>query len=306
MGLNGLTQASNPSRSQYELRMHRVQAHIDQHLDQPLDLPALAAVAHFSPYHFHRLFGAWMGETLGDYLTRRRLERGAQRLRGQPGATVLSIALGVGFGSAEAFARAFKARFGCSPTQWRNRRQGDSKFDQAILAQAAEHGLSHHFDAGKPMNVRLVTREPVRMAYMRYQGAYGPELGRFWAETFNPWLKSQNLGPVSRFGLAHDDASLVPPEQCRYDAGVAVPDSWVPNGGALIATLDGGLYAVTDFAGTADQIGGAWAQLMSQWLPSSGLQIAARPCFEHYRPEDGFDVNTGWFECELCLPVEPL
>jgi AraC family transcriptional regulator len=86
---------SNASRRQYEARMHRVQAHIDRHLYRLLDLEALAAVAHFSPYHFHRLFLAWTGQTLGDYLARRRLEKAAQRLRGQPDSTVLSIALGV-------------------------------------------------------------------------------------------------------------------------------------------------------------------------------------------------------------------
>ena len=44
--------------------------HIEQHLDQPLDLETLAAVAHFSAFHFHRLFRAWTGETLGDHLRR--------------------------------------------------------------------------------------------------------------------------------------------------------------------------------------------------------------------------------------------
>jgi AraC family transcriptional regulator len=81
-----------------------------------------------------------MGETLGDYLTRRRLERGAQRLRGQPGSTVLSIALSVGYGSAEAFSRAFKARFGFSPTQWRKLDQADSNLDQAGAGRARAPG----------------------------------------------------------------------------------------------------------------------------------------------------------------------
>ena len=62
------------SRSEYESRFHRVLEYIDQHLDQSLDLDTLAQVAHFSPLHFHRLFSAWMGETLGDYLRRRRIE----------------------------------------------------------------------------------------------------------------------------------------------------------------------------------------------------------------------------------------
>jgi hypothetical protein len=59
------------SLSEYEKRMHRVLEYIDKHLDQPLDLGTLAEVAHFSPFHFHRLFSAWMAETLGDYLRRR-------------------------------------------------------------------------------------------------------------------------------------------------------------------------------------------------------------------------------------------
>ena len=51
-----------------------------------------------------------MGETLGDYLRRRRLEVAAQRLISQPAVPVLQVALSVGFGSTEAFARAFKTR----------------------------------------------------------------------------------------------------------------------------------------------------------------------------------------------------
>ena len=99
--------------------MHRVLAYIDEHLDEQLGLATLAEVAHFSSFHFHRLFSAWMGETFGDYLRRRRVEVAAMRLAAQPRTRILNIALSVGFGSAEAFTRAFKLRFGCSPTAWR-------------------------------------------------------------------------------------------------------------------------------------------------------------------------------------------
>src|SRR4029077_8321665 len=106
----------------------------------------LAEVAHFSPFHFHRLFAAWMGATLGDYLRRRRVELAAMRLLSQPRLAVLSAALSVGFGSGEAFARAFKARFGCSPSAWReqhgagreakrNPDQAHSNPDQGILSR---------------------------------------------------------------------------------------------------------------------------------------------------------------------------
>ncbi len=103
------------SQSEYDRRMHAVIEHIDRHLDDKLDLATLASVAHFSPFHFHRLFHALVGEPLGDYIRRRRLELAAIRLRSQPDATVMQIALGVGFGSAESFSRAFRARFGLRP-----------------------------------------------------------------------------------------------------------------------------------------------------------------------------------------------
>ncbi|WP_442906276.1 AraC family transcriptional regulator [Janthinobacterium sp. P210006] len=49
-------------RAEYARRMNAVLDHIDRHLDTLLDLAQLADVAHFSRFHFHRVFAAWMGE----------------------------------------------------------------------------------------------------------------------------------------------------------------------------------------------------------------------------------------------------
>ncbi|HAT30850.1 MAG TPA: AraC family transcriptional regulator, partial [Janthinobacterium sp.] len=70
--------------------MNRVLDHIDRHLDTPLVLDDLARVAHFSPFHFHRVFAAWLGETLGDYVQRRRLAAGAGLLAARTDRSVLS------------------------------------------------------------------------------------------------------------------------------------------------------------------------------------------------------------------------
>src|SRR6476646_11717671 len=100
------------NRSWYTASINRVVDHIDAHLAEPLDLETLAAVAHFSPWHFHRLFQALTGETLADRVRRRRLETAAARLLATPPQPALRIALDVGFGSAEVFTRAFRAHFG--------------------------------------------------------------------------------------------------------------------------------------------------------------------------------------------------
>ncbi len=307
-----------PPRTEYQTRMHRVLAHIDAHLDQPLDLATLATVAHFSPFHFHRLFAAWMGETLGDYLRRRRVEVAAMRLAAQPRARVLSIALSVGFGSAEAFARAFRGRFGCSPTAWRERQtllrwsngnlsQVNSKPDQAWAAPGVDHEVSRNPNPETFMKVMLIDRAPVTIAYLRHLGAYGESIAQFWQQTYVPWAVTNRLGPDhARYGISHDDPSITAPEQCRYDACAEVAPDFVVNGGAIKSLLPGGRYAVLAFKGRVEQVGEAWAALLRDWLPSSGLQLDNRPSFEHYPKGAVFDSATGVFECEICIPVIPL
>jgi len=306
------------SRSEYESRMHRVIAYIDDHLEQPLDLNTLAQVAHFSPFHFHRLFSAWMGETFGDYLRRRRVEVAAMRLIAQPRTRILNIALAVGFGSAEAFTRAFNNRFGCSPTAWRaqqinqrhtnsNSGQMNSKNSQASANYFADHEASSHANKERIMKVKLIDRKPATVAYLRHLGPYGEAIARFWQDVYVPWAIMNKLGPNhARYGISHDDPSITAPEQCRYDACAEVPADFVVNGNALKTTIPGGKYAVLNFKGDAAEVGTAWAALLRDWLPSSGFQLDARPAFEYYPQNADCDSQSGAFECEICIPVAPL
>ncbi len=121
--------------------MHRVVEYIDRHLDEKLELATLAAVANFSSFHFHRLFTAWIGETLGDYVRRRRLEVAALRLLAQPRVPVLQVALSVGFSSTEAFARAFKARFSLTPSGWRDSQVSNRDQVKATSIRRMRRGL---------------------------------------------------------------------------------------------------------------------------------------------------------------------
>jgi AraC family transcriptional regulator len=261
---------SHDSRTEYESRMHRVLAYIDEHLDKQLDLATLAEVAHFSPFHFHRLFSAWMGETFGDYLRRRRVEVAAMRLAAQPRTTILNIALSVGFGSAEAFARAFKSRFGRSPTAWRAQQyslrntnshsgQVNSKRSQARQASFTEHEISRQNPNKESiMKITLVDRQPATIAYLRHLGPYGEPIARFWQETYVPWAVMNKLGADhARYGISHDDPGITAPEQCRYDACAEVSPDFMATGAALKTTIPGGKYAVLKFKGTVKQAGEA-------------------------------------------------
>ena len=305
------------NRAEYDGRMHRVLEHIDKQLDQPLDLDTLAQIAHFSPFHFHRLFAAWMGETLGDYLRRRRVEIAATRLVAQPRVRVLQVALSVGFGSAEAFARAFKTRFGCSPTLWRlqqsalrsaksNPGQVKRNIDQAPPQNLSKNDAVHHPSPEASMKVELIDRQPATVAYLRHVGPYGAPLMTFWQKTVYPWMATSGLLQQPRYGISHDDPTITVPQQCRYDAACEVPQGLTTLGNALKTTIPGGKYAALSFKGTVAGIEEAWIAMLRDWLPSSGLQLDGRMMFEYYPQDSSYDPATGVFDCKLCVPVVPL
>jgi AraC family transcriptional regulator len=307
-----------PPRLEYARRMHRVQRHIDEHLDQPLELADLAAVANFSPYHFHRLFTAWMGETLGEYLRRRRLEVAALRLLSQPRTPLLQIALMVGFGSNEAFAHAFKARFGCSASAWRKQqadvrseqqRKPDQAFgnpDQVPGCDGIDDGGSSTRPPETAMNVTVTTRTAVRIAYLRHVGPYGAAVAAFWQSDFYPFLSRHGLHGRSIYGISHDDPAICAPEKCRYDVGVEIDEQMPVLGDAHIGSIPAGTYAALPFKGTPETIAAAWQALMRDWLPASGWQLDGRPTFEHYRPDAVYDDATGSFSCDIVIPLAPL
>ena len=151
------------------------------------------------------------------------------------------------------------------------------------------------------MKIAIVERAPVRVAYRRYTGPFGEPLGRFWRGAVAPWLADHGLVDCPRYGVTLDDISRTPPEQCRYDACVELPAGLsLPD--AAETTIAGGRYAITHFKGTGAQIGAAWEVFIGEACTDQRPD-PSRPPFEHYPRGALFDMRTGVFSCELCLPV---
>ena len=156
------------------------------------------------------------------------------------------------------------------------------------------------------MNVTLIDRPNVLVAYLRHVGPYGEGVGRFWQQEFHPWRAKHGLQAQACYGIGHDDPAITAPAQCRYDACSELPAGFAPPRNMLTTTIPAGRYAVMPFEGTSDTIGAAWHSLLRDWLPDSGYQFAPAPCFEHYTANSKVDVATGVFSCDLCIPVVPL
>ncbi|MDT8989979.1 GyrI-like domain-containing protein [Curvibacter sp. APW13] len=300
----------------YAQRMNRVMDYIDRHLDTDVRLETLAGVALFSEFHFHRVFQAWCGETLGEYVRRRRLEVGALYLDHHREMSVLEVAVAVGFGSGEAFARAFRRHFGVAPSQWRAsvpvrwaaqrdqlQTQQDRKIDQMPMSATGEDRGLIHLAGNFHMKVQLETLPAARVAYMRHVGPYGESVARFWAARFLPWRNAQGLETATCYGIGWDDPGITPAARCRYDACVEVRPEFSSTSPISYAQLPGGLYAVGQFSGTLAQLGLAWTYLLREWLAHSGRQLDHRPLLERYGPSASSDAATQTFRLELCLPV---
>src|SRR5262245_12688824 len=160
------------SQLEYTRRVNRVVDHVRQHLADDLSLAALAQLAAFSPFHFHRIFRAVTGETVFGFIQRLRIERAAVALRHDGERSVLEVALDHGFSSAATFARAFRARFGTTATAWRERGAAqDRKPSKSIgkRRKASARGKADTRRRGKEtaMNVQVRESPSYHVAYMR-------------------------------------------------------------------------------------------------------------------------------------------
>jgi len=122
MNVNSL--CKEVTQRKYEARIASICLFIDTHCDfeNDMSIPCLAKQCGWTPFHFHRVFRAVVGEPVGHYVRRKRLEYAATFLTCS-GACIDDIAERVGYESACVFARAFKKMFGISPGAFKQLRR---------------------------------------------------------------------------------------------------------------------------------------------------------------------------------------
>ena len=297
-------------RAEYATRFNRVVDHIQAHLAEPMDLETLAGVACFSPYHFHRLFHGWRGETIRDFVFRLRVERAAAQLLYNPSKTITEIALDCGFSSSATFARGFRAFHGISATEFRKNRNTHRKNGKAdpSLGVPCSGGLPERA-FNMTLNVQVMQLEPMHVAYLRHVGPFQEDAALFerLLGRIRAWAGLRGLlGPEARLlSVSHDDPEITEARKLRLDVAITVPEGTGVGGEIVCRKLEGGPYAVARVRLLPSQFMEAWDTLMGGWLPGSGYQPDDRPRFEIYLDNPLTDAQ-GRLNVELCLAVRPL
>lgn len=281
--------------------LNRLVALVEERLTDDLDVPAVARELATTEDHLRRMFSALAGMPLSEYVRRRRMTVAASDLVG--GGDLLTVAVRYGYGSTEAFARAFRSVHGAGPADVR--RDGGPLRSQPILR------FRLTVEGNTPMDTRIVDKPAFRLVGhavrvpLLHQGA-NPHIQRHVA-SFAPedHARLKALSDAEPAGILAVSADIDPDRaegtELTYLHGVAV-------GGDAPDDLDvievpAGTWAVFRTHGTYPQaLQQAWADAATQWFPANPWRWASGPEIVAVleRAEDLSTATT-----ELWLPVEP-
>lgn len=262
----------------YHARMQRVLDHIDRHLDDNLDLDAMSDVAAFSKFHFQRQFTATFGLSVHRYVQLARMKRASYRLAFRHDQRVTDIALDAGYDASDAFARAFRQRFGQSPSSFRTSPDWEPWLSAFGPLDNARSKLMQKTFTAADVTIRDVSPTPVAiMAHRGDPATIGDTIQRFIR-----WRKAAGLPPKTSptFNIFHSDPRTTPPAEYRMDLCVGT-DRPIPSNGERIeaGTIPGGRCAVLRLVGNTDNLEPAALYLYRDWLPASGEEARDFPLY---------------------------
>ncbi|MEI9813309.1 MAG: helix-turn-helix domain-containing protein [Acidobacteriota bacterium] len=266
---------------------------IETHLDDDASLEAVAASVGVSRFHLSRAFAASAGTSLARYVRSRRLSEAAKSLSaGAP--DILDLALGAGYGSHEAFTRAFRQHFGLTPDQYRSQ----------ITSIPLQEPLRMNTSAISTLSVPRIVESPELLIFglgeeCREAGAasipqqwnrFAPYIGNIPGQ-----IGSVTYGAITNFD--HGGGYL-------YIAGVEVKSFPADPPEFTRLRIPSQTYAVFEHREHVTAIVGTWKAIWEHGLTDSGYQAVEGPSFERYGPE--FNGATGLGGFEIWVPVRPL
>lgn len=280
---------------------------IENHITDKLELEALAKKAHCSLFHFHRIFQALTGDSVKEYIRKRRLS-----LSGKEIATsdikVIDIALKYGYETPEAFTKAFKKYNGFSPLICR--KSGSFKSREKAYVHIFKSELQ---EAGLTIKYRIVEKESFKIIgrelHVRNDNGDNYNLiPEFWNKCKNEGVweeliklprvlnndEGACLGMCTDFNGMNTFSYLICVEVSSFDT---IPEKMVAK------TIPAQKYAVFTAKGLMPvSIQQTWKDIYGKWFPASGYERSSGPEFEYYDKRS--EENTENTEVDIYIPIK--
>ncbi|HEY1610057.1 MAG TPA: AraC family transcriptional regulator [Paraburkholderia sp.] len=266
---------------------------IETRLGTELTLADIARCAGLSRYVLLRAFGAATGQSVMRYVRGRRLSEAARQL--VAGASdILTVALDAGYGSHEAFTRAFRDQFGLTPDTVRAQRRLDNvnlvepiRMDESLVIELEQPRI----ELGRAM---LIAGLGERYRFETTQG-----VPRQW-ERFGPYIDNiaAQVGHIAYGVCCNADGA----GNFEYIADVEVSSfDDVPSEFSRVR-IPAQRYAVFSHREHISRMRATVYTIWNKWLPSSGYTHADAPDFELY--DERFDARIGNGVVEIWLPIK--
>ena len=308
----------NHQEKEYQTRVRKVLAYIQENLSEELPLAKLSGIACFSPFHFQKIFSQYVGESPKQYIIRLRLERIAHYLAIYPALSINDAAFQIGFSSPSTFIRAFKKYYGTTPEAFRNLsleeiskigisnpRKGKlfdlypAEFWQLDMVTEEVSGLTPELNIGIRMNRSL------NVAFIdAHLGDEDVIPNTFKALT--RWAEPRDLitGSTQFIGMLLDMPFFTEYEKCRYRACISLPEGVPAPRDIGFTVIPGGKYACYPVKGPIQGVFRSLVAFSHGWLAQSGYQIAEITGFEVYSENPAAKPYES-IQRQVFIPVKP-
>jgi AraC family transcriptional regulator len=266
---------------------------IESHFANEIALEDIAKAGGLSRFHMTRAFAGATGRSIMRYMRGRRLTEAARALsNGAP--DILSVALDAGYGSHEAFTRAFRDEFGATPEMVRS--HGDLQKIEVVEPIKLDETLRINLE---PPRLENGKRLLIAGLGGRYSNEGSAGIPSQW-QRFQPHI-GQIPGQVGEiaYGVCcnSDDAG-----NFDYVCGVEVKDfSRLPTDWSRVRISEQ-TYVVFSQGDHISTIRSTWNTIWNKWLPDLGYEVVDVPDFERYPAEFNSAIGTGGFE--IWIPIK--
>ncbi len=280
------------NREIYQQKLNKVVEYVHNHLDEKIEIKTLAELSHFSPYHFHRITRALLGEPIGAYISRIRLETAAKMIRYSE-LSIEEISYHVGYETPSSLTKAFRQHFGTTPSNYRKNKK--INFKTTVRMETT-------LNIKKP---KINTLEDKDCIYLTLKGAYEKlDYPAAWTTLWQV-VKEQKLftAGIEHLGQAFDDPNVTEENQIRYDACLVVHKEAKPSGNVGTKVLKGGKFAIFHYQGSYSNLGAVYDYIFNTWLMESDHELRDEPVREKYlnNPEKTAEDKL---KTEIYIPIQ--
>ncbi|WP_414846302.1 AraC family transcriptional regulator [Chryseobacterium sp. IT-36CA2] len=297
---------------EYKKRIVKTIQYIDNHIDADLSLEKVSEVSAYSPFHFHRIFKLVTGETLQNYIIRKKIEKSALHLALHKHMEIKDIYWDLGFSNHSVFCKTFKKYYGLAPTEFR--RLAPEKFHKILQTQSNNGQIDTVFSQyicnienllnWTNMNLKIEVKEmpEMNLAAVMSLGIANVE------PSFNiliDWASRKSLFPrenVKMISVYHDSCKITPLDKVRIHACMLLNERLAHQEGEVFAeTIEAGRFIVGTGEVTLNDFEQCWVSLFL-WMNENKYSIRRTFPFEIYHTNFK-EHPEGKMIVDFCIPI---